>query len=91
MELEVWFRICAPNTLYLAALLKPQMYSMCISLLIHTLCYTILYMACGAEKAEKKSIKKFLTCYIFYKMSRKQYAESSVISFFTLLSNSIGN
>lgn len=32
------------------------------------------------KKLKKKSIKKFITCYIFYKMSRKQYAESSVIS-----------
>lgn len=92
MKLEVQFRICAPNMLYLAALLKPQIYSMCISLLLCTLCYVILYMACGAEKAEKKINKKFYNmCYIFYKMSRKQYAESTLIPSFMLLNNSVGN
>lgn len=89
VQSEVWFRICVPNMLYLAALLKPQIYCMCISLLLHTPCYIILYMACGQEKAGKKINKKFYNmCYIFYKTHRKQCA---VIPSFVLLSSFTGN
>ena len=87
VKLEVQFRICAPNMLYFAALLKPLMYNMFISLLLCTPSYLILYIACGAEKPEKKINKKFKDmCYIFYKMSGKQYAESTVIPSLMLLS-----
>lgn len=60
MKLEVQFRTCAPNMPYLAALLKPVMFSMCISLLLHTAWYVIIYIACGAETAEKKNQQKVL-------------------------------
>lgn len=75
--------------LYLVALLKPQMYCICISLLLHTPYYITLYTACGQEKAGKKINKKlYHVCYIFYKTHRK---ECSVIPSFVLLSNSTGN
>lgn len=45
---------------YLAVLLKLPVYCMCISLLLHTLCYMIIYIACGQEKTEqRKTNKKF--------------------------------
>lgn len=70
MKLEISFSICALHMLHLAAPLKPQTYRTCISLLLRTHWYIILYVVCGAEKAEKKINKMFYkVCNIFYKMS----------------------